>query len=170
MTEEPAGAADDERERLRELWKEASTMALYVAICLFAALTVTSHHEIEELSPFKVVWGTTIGLALAHWFAFRLSARLVAAGRVHRRDVEVTVAQLVGALVVAVLATIPVLLFDDSNELDATRFVVAGFVAVVGFEVARAGGAPRWRAAIYGAATLVVGITIATLKNVLAGH
>jgi len=41
---------------------------------------------------------TSIGLALAHWFAFSLSARFVAQGRLRRKDGLVAVAQLTGRL------------------------------------------------------------------------
>jgi hypothetical protein len=70
---------EEEEEEARELRKEAFTMALYVAICLLAALSVVSEHGgTSEADTFKIVWGTTLGLALAHWFAFRVSSRLVA--------------------------------------------------------------------------------------------
>ena len=56
-------------------------MALYVAICLLGVLTaVAERADAGHVSVFTLVWGTTVGLALAHWFAFRLSARLVAGG------------------------------------------------------------------------------------------
>jgi hypothetical protein len=60
-----------------ELRREAYTMALYVAICLLAALAAVSEPALDEgAHTFELVWGTTVGLALAHWFAFRMSARL----------------------------------------------------------------------------------------------
>ena len=92
-----------------EARREAYTTALYVAICLLAVLTaVADRPESGHLSVFELVWGTTIGLTLAHWFAFRLSARLVGAGAFGRHDAEAAAAQLGGALAVAVLATVPV--------------------------------------------------------------
>lgn len=80
-----AEATDDGPDR--ELRKEPFTMALYVAVCLLAALTALSEHADRELvEVLGIVWGSTIGLALAHWFAFRMSARLVESGAVrHRR-------------------------------------------------------------------------------------
>jgi hypothetical protein len=157
-------------ERAVELLREACTMALYVAICLLATLTVAADHHVAELNVFALIWGTTLGLAIAHWFAFRLSARLVASGTVRRRDVEVSAAQLAGAAAVGALATIPVVLFGDSNELDAVRLVIAGFIAFVGFVVSRAGGGSWLRAGTYAAGMVVAGLTIAVLKNGLAGH
>lgn len=169
MTDTGLHTTPDAAER-RELAKEAATMALYVAVCLLAALSVAKHQQIEQFGAFKVIWGTTLGLAAAHWFAFRLSARLVSAGSLHRHDAEVSAAQFAGALVVAVLATVPVLVVGDSAELDTVRVVVAAFIAVVGFVVATSSGASRLRSAAYAAATLIVGLAIAVLKNTLSGH
>jgi hypothetical protein len=154
-----------------ELFKEGLTMALYVAVCLLAALAaLPDDPERREVSVFVVIWGTTVGLALAHWFAFSLSARLVAAGTVRRHDAAASVAQLVGAVAVAVLATVPVLFLGEGAELSVVRFVLAGFIAVVGFAVARSSGAATHRAATYAVVVLVVAGTIVTVKHVLSGH
>jgi hypothetical protein len=54
--------------------QEAATMALYVSICLLAALAaVRERADAGHVDVLRLVWGTTLGLALAHWFAFRLS-------------------------------------------------------------------------------------------------
>jgi hypothetical protein len=57
---------------------------------------------------------------VAHWFAFRVSARLVGAGNVRREDAESAGVQL-----------------------------LAAFIGLVGFAVARGAGAPRARALVY---------------------
>ena len=146
-------------------------MALYVAICLLAALSLVSEHGgTDQADTFKLVWGTTLGLALAHWFAFRVSSRLVAAGSVRRQDAAAAGAQLAGAAAVALLATVPVLLFPDSAELDVVRLVLAAIIALVGYAVARGAGATPARSIVYAASILVVASAVAVLKNVLAGH
>ena len=100
-----------------ELRKEAWVMALYVAVCLLAALTALAEDSSDgHVRALGVIWGTTIGLALAHAFAFRVSARLVAQGHIRRGDAATVGAQLVGAAAVAVLATIPVLIWPASAE------------------------------------------------------
>lgn len=172
MDHQVAGDAAPAHEgRRAELVKEAATMALYVAICLLAALAVASHGELEDRSTLlKLIWGTTLGLALAHWFAFRLSSRLVAAGEIRRSDAALALAQLAGSGVVAVLATVPVLVFDVDVELDVTRWVLAGFVAVVGYYVARSSGASMSRSALYGVAVTVVALAVVIAKNALSGH
>lgn len=76
-----------------------------------AAAENAQHGHVRVLA---LVWGVTIGLALAHIFAFRVSARLVAAGRVDPHDAGAVGAQLVGTAAVAVLATIPVFLLPGN--------------------------------------------------------
>ena len=50
------------------------------------------------------------------------------------------------------------------------RLVLAGFVAAIGYAVARNSGASMRRSAIYAASILVIALAIAVLKNVLSGH
>lgn len=95
MTDAPAAEEGGHHEAAVELRKEAYTMALYVAICLLAALIALPVTGVG-LHVAGIIWGVTIGLAVAHWFAFRVSARLVGAGRVRPQDVESAGAQVVG--------------------------------------------------------------------------
>ena len=154
-----------------ELAREAATMALYVTVCLIAVLSArrddVSQSHVDVLG---LVWGTTLGLALAHWFAFRLSARLVSKGALHRHDAEVAGAQLAGASVVALVASVPVLLLPASAELDATRFALAALVAAAGFAVARSSGASTARSLVYAIVMLGLAMVVAVVKNHLAGH
>ena len=170
MTEAADAKVSTGHEHLVGLRKEAYTMALYVAICLLAALTAVSETDHDQARVIGIVWGVTIGLALAHWFAFRVSARMVGAGNIRSEDIDTASAQLVGAAAVAVLASIPVLLAPESDELELTTLVLAGFIAVVGFAVARGGGSSRRRAIAYAGVVLVVAVVIVVLKNGLAGH
>jgi hypothetical protein len=169
MPDGPAAESSGRHEQIVELRKEAYTMALYVAICLlaaFAALPETGAHA----HVIGIIWGVTLGLAIAHWFAFRVAARLVGAGSVRPHDVESAGAQLVGAAGVALLASLPVLLFPESVELELVELLLAGSIALVGFTVARGGGATRARALVYALVVLVVAVAIALVKNGLAGH
>jgi hypothetical protein len=170
MTDAPGVEASVRHGPVVELRKEAYTTALYVAICLLAALTALPETGGAHAHVIRIIWGVTIGLAVAHWFAFRVSARLVAAGSVRPEDVQSAVAQLVGAAGVALLASIPVFLFPESAELALVELSLAAFIGLVGFAVARGGGATRARALVYALSVLVVAVLIAALKNGLAGH
>lgn len=147
-------------------------MALYVAVCLLAALVVAGEADVDHRrSILAVIWGTTLGLALAHWFAFRLSARLIAKGTVRRSDAELAIAQLCGAVLVALVATIPVLVFNGSDhQLEVTTWVVLGFVALVGYAVARVSEATMVRSLLYASAIAVLASGVVIVKNALTGH
>jgi len=156
-------------------------MVLYLSVVLlatFAALPVGedvggSNHAsggVHGLSLVGLIWGTTIGLALAHWFAFRLTARAFGGGSVTDRDVKIGLAQLGGAAFVAAASTVPVLAFNDGSDVQATTFVPALIVGVAGFLVAKAAGWTKFQSLILSAVVMLVGLTVAVLKNFLAGY
>jgi hypothetical protein len=152
-----------------ELRREAYAMALYVAICLLAALIATPASG-AEAHVFEIIWGITVGLALAHFFAFRVSARLMAAGKLDEHDSALAGAQVAGAAVVALLATIPVIVLPESAELVVVEIMLSAFIGLAGFAVARGGGASRIRALAYALVVIAVAVGIAVLKNSLAAH
>ena len=146
-------------------------MALYVSVTLLAVLTtVADRSDHGDLKLTALVWGTTIGLALAHLFAFRVSGRLVARGSITEADAALAGAQMLGAVFVGVLVSIPIVVFGPTAELDAARQVLALFIAAMGYLVAKSAGATRARAIIYGMVILVTAVAIATIKNILGGH
>ena len=145
-------------------------MALYVAIFLLGALIALPTHEESDGTVIAIIWGVTVGLAMAHWFAFRVSATLVSDGKVRRHDLDLASAQLVGAALVALLASIPVLITPKSAELEVAELTLAAFIGVIGYAVARSGGANRLRSLLYATLVLVVAVVIALIKNALAGH
>jgi hypothetical protein len=143
-------------------------MALYVAICLLAALIAVPEGAHPHVTG--IVWGVSLGLALAHWFAFRVSSRWVGEGIVRPADVRSGAAQLAGAAGVALLAWLGVVVAPPSAELEVVEAVLAALIGCAGFAVARGAGAGRLRAAVYAGFVLVVALAIAVLKNYLAGH
>ncbi len=117
-----------------------------------------------------LIWGITLGLALAHWFAFRVSARMVGAGKIQVSDIQLAAAQLVAAAGVAALASVAVLVLPVSAEVVGAEFLLAVLIAIIGLGVALGAGATRFRAVVYSLAVLAGAVIIAALKNLLAGH
>ncbi len=165
-----AAHASDVDEHGWELRKEALTMALYVAICLMAAFIAIPESAVEHTNEVGLIWGVTIGLAIAHWFAFRVSARMVGAGTVSSSDVELAGAQLLGAAGVAVAVSVGVLLLPDSAEFEGAGYLLAALISLIGYAVARSAGGTRMRAMVYALVVLVGAVAIAVVKNLLAGH
>lgn len=144
-------------------------MALYVSVCLLGAL-IAAPEESVDAHVIPLVWGVTVGLALAHWFAFRLSVHLFAAGKVAAEDLRVGGAQLLSGIAVAVVVTVPVVALPASIQLDVVEALLAVVIAAAGYVAARSGGAPRVRALVYGLLALIIALVIAVVKNRLSGH
>jgi hypothetical protein len=167
----PVGSADApdhlDRDHLR---KEVWTMALYVTVCLLAALTALQNVGAVPGRVLGLIWGTTIGLALAHLFAFRVAGRLVHEGRLPKADQIVSGVQLAAAAAVALIVTIPVLIAPPAAELSSARYACAFIIGVVSYGIARSAERSRMRAALYGLGVLALASIIAAIKHALAGH
>jgi hypothetical protein len=163
-----APAADHpDRDHLR---KEAWTMALYVTVCLLAALTALQNVVAVPGRVLGLIWGTTLGLALAHLFAFRVAGRLVHDGRLPKSDQIVSGIQLAAAAAVALLVTIPVLIAPPVAELTWAGYMCAFIIGVVGYGIARSADRSRLAAGLYGLGVLALAFIIAAIKHALAGH
>ena len=166
----------DAHDRRTELVRETSVMVLYLSVVLLATLAVLpsgygsdTHDGSGDPHVVVVVWGTTVGLALAHWFAFRLATAALGGGVPSRHDVSLGIAQVLGAAVVAAATTVAVILAPDGSEIPAAVFVPAAFIGVAGYGVARAAGRSTLRSFVVGGAVLVLGLIVAGVKAWL-GH
>lgn len=167
-------------ERVEPL-REAMTMVLYLSLVLLATLTALPTDSeggaggqeasgVHGIGLVALIWGTSLGLALAHWFSFRLTARAVGGGYVSETDVKIGVAQMGGAVLVAVLCTIPVFVVGEGNDVKVTLWVPALIVGIAGYFVSRASGRTRTQSLILGGVVMVMGFAVAAVKNILLGH
>src|SRR5262249_24383311 len=84
-----------------EIFREAVTMILYVSVVEIAELASLpeghfAHGRVTGAvgaGLAEIVWGTAVGLALAHWFAFRLAAPAFRGERPTRLDTYIGLAQ-----------------------------------------------------------------------------
>jgi hypothetical protein len=158
--------ADDHAAHLR---REAVTMGLYVSITLLAALTATIGENTSKREVLAIVWGTTVGLALAHWLAYGVAVRVVHPTKENRHLDRQLVAQLGAAATVAAIATIPVLVLPDHLGAPGARFATAATMGVVTYAEGRTFGASRAKAVGFALVALVLGLTVAGIKYGL-GH
>ena len=151
----------------RELAREAVTMILYVSITLLAALVALPSDDVPgTLHTAALIWGGAAGLALAHWLAFDVGARLFETARLDRLHRLGGPVSLAAALAVALVASIPILIAPDDVASEVAISVLAFILAAAGFAVGRRSGAGLMRALAGGvillvAAGLVVAIKIA---------
>jgi hypothetical protein len=153
-------------ERLRE----GLTMALYLSLVLAAEFVTLEGHLEGRLLALGVLWGTAIGLTLAHIFAFQLAALVFSGGTLAGAAREVIVSQVAAASVVAGILSLPILLLDLTRALAVDRFLIAAFVGVTGWAVARTAGAPQVRALAAGVIMVALGMAVIVAKAALAPH
>ena len=151
-------------------------MALYISIVLLATFVALPSETNDGLAGVHgigligLIWGTALGLALAHWFAFRVTASAFSQGHVSDKDGRIGTSQIVAAAAVATLCSVPVLIFDEQSDVGAVTWVPALIVGLAGFIVARESNRSRLQAVIVGGIVMVLGLAVAAVKNFLLGH
>lgn len=177
------GDDDNSASQSRDIhvWREATTMVLYLSIVLLATFTALptgadadgaghGSEGVHGIGLIGLIWGTALGLALAHWFSFRLTARAFGGGKVSESDVKAGLAQMGAAVAVAALCSVPVVVVNDSTDVQIASWVPALIVGFAGAAIARVSGRSRLQALVSGAAVLLLGLAVATVKNFLLGH
>jgi hypothetical protein len=152
-----------------EAQQEGVTMALYVCLVLAAEFVAVGDLADSEGIVLATIWATTIGLALAHMFAFDLAGRLFSGGRRRSEAAIAALVQLVAAIAVAATVSVPFLFLPLDRALDVAAFATAALVGVTAYGVARAGGVRHHRAIGHGAIALLIAATIVGVKALLAG-
>jgi len=160
------------------LVREAATMVLYVSVVEIAELAAIPEEHFAHgrvTGPvggalLAIVWGTAVGLAIAHWFAFRIAAPAFRGESPTRLDAQIGLAQLAGAILVAAISSLPVLLLNDVRAQETTGDVPAVIIGVIGYFVARASGRGQLQAVAYGVTALALGVVVALVKVKLAAH
>jgi hypothetical protein len=161
-----------------EVLREAVIMMLYVSIVEIAELaSLPETHALRgrlvgpaESDLLAIIWGTAVGLAAAHWFAFRIAASGFRGQRPTRLDTWIGLAQVGAAAFVALLSSLPMLVASDVAARNSVAYIPATIIGVIGVLVARAGGRSWTRSIGYGVVALVGGIGVALLKQALSAH
>ncbi len=146
-------------------------MALYVAIALLATLAAVDPDHLTRRGTLLLIWGTTLGLAVAHYVAFRLASTLAKGSHLGRDDITTAGVQFLGAITVPAVCTLTgLLLADDGTAVDVAEFTLAGILGVTGYLAGRGNGASRGRSALLGGGVLLAGLATAAAKYALTGH
>lgn len=145
-------------------------MVLYVATVLLATVVAVPSEDLDEGAEVAaLIWGAAAGLALAHWFAFHVAAHLYSGGAIEAEDVQSGIAQVVAALGVALVSTLPLLIVGESSGAAISVIVLTLVIAFVGFTASRRAGMRRRTAAVRACVTVLIGVVVVALKVAL-GH
>jgi hypothetical protein len=150
---------------------ETTTMALYLAISVLALLAALPHGEGGVTDTVVgTVWGTIAGLTLAHLLAFRLSGKLLGGGWLDRAEVLAIVGQVLAAIGVALLVSVPLWWSSGTQAVAYARLTLVAMIGALAFGVAIQQSPSRVRAVLYALAVVGISLAVAVIKNRLAGH
>ena len=144
-------------------------MALYASVVLTAEFAGIEE-DLDTRAFVGIIWGTTVGLTLAHIFAFDVAARAFSGGT-PVRDIRLSMSlQIAAGTATAAVLTLPFLVLDTKEAVEVAAYMVAGFVGVSGYGVARTAGRSSMAALAFGVVTLAVAAVVVSVKVILAGH
>src|SRR5689334_13306822 len=95
---------------IRNRPREVTTVAFYVSVTLAAELAVASSDDSKAILV-GALWGTAVGLALAHWYAQTITAA-IARGAFETNDAVEGLRELGAAVVVAFILSLPFVVFQ----------------------------------------------------------
>jgi hypothetical protein len=122
------------------LRREAVTMGFYSCVTLFAALAAgddLAERQLREL--LALIWLSTVGLALAHWFAATIATQLVRDTHARHSTAEYLTAHLLLPAAAAASASVVVLAVPNDVEMLAGRLTAAALLGLLVATEARHG-------------------------------
>jgi len=150
------------------LRREAVTMGFYTCVTLFAALSVGDDSAVVEPGELiALIWISTVGLALAHWFAATIAIQLVRDEHIHHSTGEYVLAHLLIPAVAAASTSLVVLVVPDDVALLSGRLTAAAILALLVHGELRRGGASPARSVRLAMLAFVCAAGIAVLKRLL---
>jgi hypothetical protein len=155
----------------RALAREFFASALYVALVLLAALVALPRDRLPtDRAVMATLFGTALGLVLAHFVAFRFAAHFTAeAGRAETPLIQEAVAGLAGGLLVAIIAGLPYVVFDGDDALLGSLIALATLPAIMGGAIARLRGRSWTQSLAAAGLALITAMVVVYVKDFL-GH
>jgi hypothetical protein len=151
---------------VRNRRREVTTVAFYVSVTLAAELAAASPDDSKEILV-AALWGTAVGLALAHWYAQTITAA-IARGALRKTDAAEGFREIGAAVGVAFVLTVPFVLFATPTALVLSRWSVVIGTSCIALALARSAGAGWTRAFVEAAIVFVIGVAVIETKAALS--
>jgi hypothetical protein len=157
-----ASALSSVRNRAREV----TTVAFYVSVTLAAELAAASSDDSKAILV-AALWGTAVGLALAHWYAQTINAA-IARGAFHKTDAMEGLREIGAAVGVALVLSLPFVVFATPTALVVSRWGVVIGSSLIALLLARSAGAGWGRSVVEAAIVFVIGVAVIETKAALS--
>ena len=146
--------------------REVATVAFYVSVTLAAELAAASPDDSKAILV-GALWGTAIGLALAHWYAQTITTA-IGRGSFHRNDALEGLREVGAAVVVALVLSLPFFVFATPAALALSRWGVVIGTSLISLALARGAGAGWTRATIEASVVFAIGVAVIETKAALS--
>lgn len=151
---------------VRNRAREVVVVAFYVSVTLAAELAAASSDDSKRVLV-AALWGTAVGLALAHWYAQTITAA-IARGAFHTSDAAEGLREVGAAVGVAFILSLPFLVFETPTALVFSRWGVVLGSAAIALALARSAGAGWTRAMTEAAIVFAIGVAVIETKAALS--
>jgi hypothetical protein len=151
---------------VRNRAREVSVVAFYVSVTLAAELAAASSGESKAILV-GMLWGTAVGLALAHWYAQTITAA-IGRSAFHKSDAAEGLREVGAAVCVAFILTLPFLVFATPTALILSRWGVVIGTSLIALALARGAGTGWTRALVEAAIVFMIGIAVIETKAALS--
>ena len=146
--------------------RELTVVAFYVSVTLAAELAAASSDDSKAIVV-GALWGTAVGLALAHWYAQTITAA-IARGAFHKTDAAEGLREIGAAVGVALVLSLPFIVFETPTALVLSRWGVVLGTSLIALALARTAGAGWMRAFIEAAIVFAIGVAVIETKAALS--
>jgi hypothetical protein len=137
-------------------------MVLYLAIVLLS-VHLARADDASKAEDLALIWGTAVGLGLAHLFAYDLTA-VLAEGRATSEDLLAGAGQIIAAVLTAFLASIPYLLTDAADASSVSSLILLGLISMTAYLSARKAGANHPGALLFTVVIVAVAVVVVIIK------
>lgn len=146
--------------------REVTVVAFYVSVTLAAELAAASSDDSKAIVV-GALWGTAVGLALAHWYAQTITAA-IARGAFDKTDAAEGLREIGAAVGVAFVLSLPFLVFETPTALVFSRWSVVLGTSVIALVLARTAGAGWTRAFVEAVIVFAIGVAVIETKAALS--
>jgi hypothetical protein len=151
---------------VRSRAREVVVVAFYVSVTLAAELAAASSDD-PKVVLVGALWGTAVGLALAHWYAQTITAA-IARGAFHKTDAVEGLREIGAAVGVAFVLTVPFIVFETPTALVLSRWSVVIGTSLISAALARSAGAGWTRAIVEAVIVFAIGAAVIETKAALS--
>ena len=156
-----------DRDAIEQIEREALTMVMYLAIVILA-VHLARGDDATASEDVALIWGTAVGLGLAHLFAYDLAAVFAQKSGITREELLSSLGMVAAVVATSVVAILPYLFIGDTDDAATmSSAALGGLIGLTAYSAARRVGANRSRALLMTFAAVGLAAAVVVVKFLL---